>query len=199
MDIYSQCTTIVTLVFLLSDLICTTWADTDFDDLDMGIDLDVINSLASMLLDPDGAEDTGQQGECLYTCRNGANPRQNPLYVATSNGCGAYGLKLDLSDLPNIEKCCEAHDICYGTCNQLMDECDNRFSWCLKEVCEEMESDMQLNEEETEGCMMVAQLMSSTVQSLGCGAYLDSQAEACMCLKKDIKKQGSKSKRKTEL
>ena len=49
------------------------------------------------------------------------------------------------------------------------------------------------------GCMMVAQLMSSTVQSLGCGAYLDSQAEACMCLKKDIKKQGSKSKRKTEL
>ena len=71
MDIYSQCTTIVTLVFLLSDLICTTWADTDFDDLDMGIDLDVINSLASMLLDPDGAEDTGQQGECLYTCRNG--------------------------------------------------------------------------------------------------------------------------------
>ncbi|XP_072050415.1 group XIIA secretory phospholipase A2-like [Amphiura filiformis] len=179
MEIYSQLVQFSTILLILFEYSNAVDNVDDFGDADL-----LLNTLASAFVNTDGVGDNaGNPGECKFTCPNGAKPKKNPNYVAISNGCGAYGLKIDLSKLPNIEKCCSRHDVCYGTCNKKMSTCDDDFNRCLNNMCEDLMQDMDLTEEEAEGCKMVAQLMYTTVQGLGCSAYLEGQKEACSCTK----------------
>lgn len=47
-------------------------------------------------------------------------PKPNRYYQPSSNGCGSLGLNINTEYLPAIEmeNCCNAHDICYDTCNK---------------------------------------------------------------------------------
>ena len=39
-----------------------------------------------------------------------------------------------------LEDCCSSHDICYGTCNAVKNECDWEFKKCLYDICRRLES-----------------------------------------------------------
>ncbi|XP_022087481.1 group XIIA secretory phospholipase A2-like [Acanthaster planci] len=128
-----------------------------------------------------GDIDLGEAEDCTFVCKNGATPRQKVGYIPEENGCGSYGLKLDLSKLPQMEQCCNKHDRCYGQCGMDRETCDLRFSQCLEKVCKRLGQKMEFNQEESEGCTMTVQLMYLTVLELGCEAYLGSQRQACAC------------------
>jgi len=56
------------------------------------------------------------------------------------NGCGGQGSSFkpdEFNPFQNIfEKCCNAHDICYGTCKgPNKADCDNRFLLCMIRTC----------------------------------------------------------------
>ena len=34
-----------------------------------------------------------------------------------------------------LEKCCDDHDICYGTCGKDKEKCDEKFKKCLYGIC----------------------------------------------------------------
>ena len=72
---------------------------------------------------------------CKYECPSNRKKIPNKKHEATPNGCGAYGFKLYLDHLPGIEKCCDQHDICYGTCNKKKQYCDSAFGSCLTKYC----------------------------------------------------------------
>lgn len=37
--------------------------------------------------------------------------------------------------MPGFTKCCNEHDICYGTCNKSKMTCDEDFRKCLVDYC----------------------------------------------------------------
>ena len=43
--------------------------------------------------------------------------------------------QLDMTHVPVIEKCCDKHDLCYDTCNQPKETCDDEFRDCLTRIC----------------------------------------------------------------
>lgn len=69
----------------------------------------------------------------------GVAPKPNRNHVPSSNGCGSLGLKINSEYLPfgAMESCCNAHDICYDTCNKDKDMCDLDFKRCLYKQCDE--------------------------------------------------------------
>ncbi len=136
----------------------------------------------------------GEVDDCTFTCKNGGTAMKRPGYSPEVNGCGAYGVKFDLSSLPGLEKCCNKHDRCYGQCGMAKLACDDQFARCLQGVCDVMEGVMKLNSEELEGCQMTVQMMVMTVLELGCQTYIDTQKEACIC-QVDNRTDGIKLKR----
>ena len=76
---------------------------------------------------------------CVFSCPDGHKKRRpTEKRLIQPNGCGAYGLKLFLNFLPAMEKCCNDHDICYGTCFKTKEKCDEKFSKCLHSFCNSM-------------------------------------------------------------
>ncbi|KAL1123467.1 hypothetical protein AAG570_002547 [Ranatra chinensis] len=123
--------------------------------------------------------DVTVEEECSWSCPDGVKAKQNKYYKATGNGCGPEGLQVDTNHMPSVEmtKCCNEHDICYGTCNKLKDVCDFEFRRCLYKICESMKKeDVMLT-----GCKAAAKLLHSTAANLGCKFYRDAQQEACFC------------------
>ena len=59
-------------------------------------------------------------------------------------------LQLDTSSLPQMTECCDAHDLCYDTCNKVRDKCDNDFKMCLEIMCEKLKRDITKNQYEGE-------------------------------------------------
>jgi hypothetical protein len=50
------------------------------------------------------------------------------------SGCGSFDITVDFSKydgLSGFNDCCNAHDICYNTCNTTKSVCDNTFYECL--------------------------------------------------------------------
>eukprot|EP01024_Parvocaulis_polyphysoides_P055513 TRINITY_DN56939_c0_g1_i1.p3 TRINITY_DN56939_c0_g1~~TRINITY_DN56939_c0_g1_i1.p3 ORF type:complete len:113 (-),score=15.17 TRINITY_DN56939_c0_g1_i1:62-376(-) len=90
----------------------------------------------------------------------------NPDFTATSNGCGAEGG----SSFPSFEwgHCCDAHDICYGTCNSSKEECDTTFNTCMEDSCEGAD------------CALVSVYFKS-VDWFGDSAFDEAQGQACTC------------------
>lgn len=118
-----------------------------------------------------------------FTCVNvGMTPSKNKFYTPSADGCGALGLKIDTAYLPAVEmeECCNAHDICYDTCNSDKELCDLDFKRCLYKYCDSYEKSI-VNDLVVKGCKGAAKMLFTGTLTLGCKSYLDSQARACYC------------------
>lgn len=110
-------------------------------------------------------------------------PQRNKFYQPSADGCGSLGMKIDTEYLPAIEmeNCCNAHDICYDTCNKDKELCDLDFKRCLYNYCETLDSTATVGSLVKKGCKTAAKLLSTGTLTLGCKSYLDSQERACYC------------------
>lgn len=74
--------------------------------------------------------------------------------------------------LPNKEflNCCNNHDICYETCNNVRATCDKTFKDCMRNSCKNW------------SCKLVADSFYGAVQAFGCPSYLIKQKRACLCV-----------------
>lgn len=126
--------------------------------------------------------DSTVEEDCVYSCRGSKIPIPNPNHVPDSNGCGSLGVFFDKEDLslPEMEVCCNEHDVCYDTCGSDKEVCDGRFKSCLYNTCKEKEKDMDMLSSKT--CKGGAKLLYTATLALGCAAYKDAQHSACICV-----------------
>lgn len=170
----------------------------DLDKLDIDTQLREIDDMIEKLDDDSVFDDVLNtvddlsKGDCKYGCKKGAKPVPREGHVPKSNGCGSFGIQLDTSALPQMTKCCDAHDHCYDTCNKDRDQCDNDFKKCLDDMCEKLKPDITKNQ--YEGCKETANLIYGGTTALGCAPYLTAQEKACQC---QAEESGSKSSSKT--
>lgn len=75
-----------------------------------------------------------------------------------------------------MTKCCDAHDICYDTCNLDKEKCDLEFKRCLYKYCDGYQSSAIINT-----CKAAAKMLFTGTTALGCKSYIDAQKEACYC------------------
>jgi len=113
-------------------------------------------------------------GTCDFTCKNGrAFP--NPNYIATPNGCGSYGLTVEISLCPYLTNCCNKHDFCYGRCGEARSVCDDAFKECNNMPPSTMNWF-------TQGiCKAAGKTMYFAVRVGGCPAFKKGQEKACIC------------------
>jgi len=116
----------------------------------------------------------GDKKGCKFECENGGQPKPNPHHVPSSNGCGAFGLKLeDHIELQGLTKCCDDHDFCYDACNNEKEACDRVFKKCLQRICKKLKG--ILSEDIYEGCKSTSDLLYAGTVALGCKPYKDAQ------------------------
>jgi hypothetical protein len=116
------------------------------------------------------------------------NRVRHPGYVPQANGCGAAaGPKFPDRFPPgsptgaNFGRCCNAHDICWGTCNSNKSDCDSFFLDCLKDECRT--AFLPLRPGQYTACLGAAQAYFIGVSRTGAGmtAYEAAQKDACDC------------------
>lgn len=107
---------------------------------------------------------------------------KNKLHIPTSDGCGSLGMQIDTEYLPAPEmaKCCDAHDICYDTCNSDKELCDLDFKRCLYKYCDSFDKSAA-GDILIKGCKAASKMLFTGTMTLGCKAYLDAQQRACFC------------------
>ncbi|KAH3862885.1 group XIIB secretory phospholipase A2-like protein [Dreissena polymorpha] len=120
----------------------------------------------------------GGDTKCIYECKNGGSPQPRRSHKPTSNGCGTVGIQVDVASFPGFSSCCNAHDICYDTCNNQRKTCDQEFQECLVKSCRKLDDKRKLPYQECKG---MADIMYSGTVTLGCSSYLDAQENACTC------------------
>lgn len=81
---------------------------------------------------------------------------------------------------PEMSKCCDAHDICYDTCNSDKFLCDLDFQRCLFKYCDTFEKS-SAGVILIKGCKAASKMLFTGTMTLGCKAYLDAQERACHC------------------
>lgn len=110
------------------------------------------------------------------------HPQKNKLHVPSSDGCGSLGVNIDTDYLPAPEmaKCCDAHDICYDTCNSDKELCDLDFKRCLYKYCDSFEKG-PAGDVLIKGCKAAAKMLFTGTMTLGCKSYRDAQQRACYC------------------
>ena len=101
--------------------------------------------------------------------------------------------------MPGFTECCDIHDKCYDTCNSDRKECDENFKACLSDVCLFDGLSKSKPKSKIKECQSAADMMYATTSTLGCSAYLKSQATACLCdgrklTKKEVDKMFDKDK-----
>ncbi|KAH8300411.1 hypothetical protein KR018_004500 [Drosophila ironensis] len=132
--------------------------------------------------------DAAVEENCVFQCPapegGGPAPRavQNKFYTPTADGCGSLGLRISTEFLPaaEMEQCCNAHDICYDTCNSDKELCDLDFKRCLYKYCDSYEKSIA-SDLMTKGCKAAAKMLFTGTLTLGCRSYLDSQQRSCYC------------------
>lgn len=90
-----------------------------------------------------------------------------------------------------MTKCCDQHDICYDTCNNVKEKCDLDFKRCLYKYCEGYQSSGAGAIVNT--CKAAAKMLFMGTMTLGCKSYIDAQEKACWCGDK-TKTRGKKSR-----
>ena len=83
--------------------------------------------------------------------------------------------------MPGFTECCDVHDKCYDTCNNDRKECDENFKSCLSDVCLFDGLSKNKLKSKMKECQSSADMMYATTSTLGCSAYIHSQANACLC------------------
>lgn len=46
-----------------------------------------------------------------------------------------FFMQLETAGFSVLEECCDAHDVCYHTCNSAKATCDKEFRKCLQTIC----------------------------------------------------------------
>ncbi|XP_014241589.1 group XIIA secretory phospholipase A2 [Cimex lectularius] len=123
--------------------------------------------------------DSSLDEDCLWNCPNGVTAVSNKYSKPVTNGCGPEGLNVNV-DAPfynDMVKCCNTHDVCYGTCNTLKEKCDLTFKRCLYSTCENKNLDSLV----LKACKGAAKVLFTATQSIGCKFFKDAQSAACYC------------------
>lgn len=133
--------------------------------------------------------------DCIFKCQSGAYPKPNRNHAPSANGCGSLGVKINSEYLPfaAMEECCNAHDICYDTCNKDKEVCDLDFKRCLYRHCNGF-ADSIGGQTMTKACKGAAKMLFTGTLTLGCKSYIDAQTQACYCSPAP----GSKDKKKSK-
>ena len=82
------------------------------------------------------------------------------------NGCGSEDISdfskalVDFFVTDNVQECCNAHDICFGTCGSFFNECERQFKDCLNSVYK---------------------LLAWSTDAFGCSHFREAQEEICAC------------------
>ncbi|XP_070697659.1 group XIIB secretory phospholipase A2-like protein [Pempheris klunzingeri] len=124
----------------------------------------------------------GQNGVCQYRCRHGEPPKPRPGYqLPEPDGCSSslVGFQLDLG-IPAMTQCCNQLDVCYDTCGTSKYDCDSKFRSCLHHICSDLNKSLGFVSK-VEACESMADTLYSTVWTLGCRPYMNSQRAACVC------------------
>nr|XP_040035344.1 group XIIB secretory phospholipase A2-like protein isoform X1 [Gasterosteus aculeatus aculeatus] len=128
----------------------------------------------------------GRDGVCQYRCRYGETPQKRPGYqLQEPNGCSSslVGLQvnavLDLG-IPAMTNCCNQLDVCYDTCGTSKNRCDSEFRLCLHGICGDLKKSLGFVSK-VQACESMADVLHSTVGTLGCRPYMNSQRAACVC------------------
>ena len=125
--------------------------------------------------------------DCTYRCSSGKAARPRPHHKPRYNGCGTKDFRVDVSNYPGFVECCNNHDMCYDTCGESRQECDTTFKQCMLQVCKSDGDSGKLRRKEVRECRSQADMMYGGVVALGCDIYLDSQKEACICIRPEEK------------
>ena len=122
-------------------------------------------------------------GECKYSCRRGLKKVNNKNHAPSSNGCGSFGVEIDLSHIPNLSNCCDKHDICYDECGNSKTSCDSQFQNCLIHTCDKLKKKNHFKKSNSvitvDACKITANIVYEGVTKLGCSSYLKAQKNAC--------------------
>ncbi|CAG5135604.1 unnamed protein product [Candidula unifasciata] len=122
----------------------------------------------------------GEQSGCRYTCPNGSKPKRRKNHIPSTNGCGSFGFQLEkYISVKELTSCCDEHDICYDTCNNSKETCDNAFKICLEKLCQSIRK--AVKKDVYEVCVSTADMMYAGTVALGCKPYKDCQKKACTC------------------
>ena len=76
----------------------------------------------------------------------------------------------------DLTKCCDAHDVCYGTCGSSFGGCEQQFTRCLQRQCNQYQL-----KEQREPCRSTASLFQVGTRLAGCGFFQQAQRDACVC------------------
>ncbi|XP_010866410.1 group XIIB secretory phospholipase A2-like protein isoform X2 [Esox lucius] len=124
----------------------------------------------------------GPNGVCQYVCKYGETPVHRQGYTTTEpNGCASdvIGFQFDLG-IPAMTQCCNQLDSCYDTCGSIKHHCDTQYRWCLHAICSDLKKSLGFVSK-VKACESVADTLYSTVWTLGCRSFMNSQREACYC------------------
>lgn len=118
----------------------------------------------------------GAVNNCEFSCPKGTEKVKNPKHVASSNGCGSYGIQIVMDNFPKITRCCNEHDYCYGTCGSSKQQCDKAFKQCIRRLCDTANDNAF---EKT--CKSLAKVFFGGTAVFGCPAFVSAQETACLC------------------
>ncbi|KAK1905555.1 Group XIIB secretory phospholipase A2-like protein [Dissostichus eleginoides] len=124
----------------------------------------------------------GRDGVCQYRCKYGEIPKPRPGYqLPEPNGCSSslVGFQLDLG-IPAMTNCCDMLDMCYDTCGASKNDCDSEFRLCVHSICSDLKKSLGFVSK-VKACESMADALHSTVGTLGCRPYMNSQRAACVC------------------
>ncbi|XP_037638306.1 group XIIB secretory phospholipase A2-like protein isoform X1 [Sebastes umbrosus] len=128
----------------------------------------------------------GQDGVCQYRCRHGEIPQPRPGYqLPEPNGCSSSLVGFQVNDgldlgIPAMTECCNQLDMCYDTCGTSKNACDSEFRLCLLGICSDLKKSLGFVSK-VQACESMADVLHSTVGTLGCRPYMNSQRAACVC------------------
>ena len=79
--------------------------------------------------------------------------------------------------LVDFTECCNAHDICYGTCGSIRLECDQGLGSCMRKKCEEA---LRFVYHEKALCIKMADAYEWAVKTFGDDPFEAGQDAGCV-------------------
>jgi Group XII secretory phospholipase A2 precursor (PLA2G12) len=117
------------------------------------------------------------KGWSFASCAATRVPR--PGFRPSSNGCGTATFRAPPAFAKaGFTPACNAHDICYDTCNKTQDDCDDAFRKSLARICNRRYGK---NPRALDACENLAAEASIALRVDGGDAYRKAQKEACIC------------------
>ncbi|RWS19184.1 group XIIA secretory phospholipase A2-like protein, partial [Leptotrombidium deliense] len=103
---------------------------------------------------------------------------------SASNGCGPEWLAKYLNRVTHnrIKKCCDAHDLCYASCDLSRQFCDIKFKECIKKVRIKLKNTPVTWKE---WLLLQGFMYGELVEIFGCVAYNQAQELSCICVEEN--------------